>query len=61
MVFSLLRAAWGAQGLLALWVLFLAAGIIPPQGPLPRMGVLMGAGLGLGKDQGHDEDQEKGT
>ena len=36
-------------------------GIIPPQDSLLRRRVLMGAELGLGKDQGLNEDQEKGT
>lgn len=36
-------------------------GVVLPQGPLLRMRALMGAGPGLGKDQGLDEDQEKGT
>ena len=39
--------------------LWWADDIFPPQGLQPR--VLMGAELGLGKDQGLKEDQEKGT
>lgn len=47
----------GVQGILALGALFLAGGC-PSQGTLMRRAVLMGAGLGLGKAQG-PEDQKQ--
>lgn len=50
----------GAQGILALRALFLAGGC-PSQGTLMRRAVLMGAGLGLGKAQGFEDQNQNGV